>query len=335
MTVHRVGIVGAGAVARQIHLPVLSSMDNVRVAWLGDVNVRRAAAVARAHGVPCLDAPPSADNLPECDVVLLAIPVLQRTRYYEALARREVAVFAEKPLAVSGGEHARVVGLFAPHRLACGYMRRLYAASGLLRRAVHEQWFGPLQRLRIREGARGTRTGVDVSHYDDLGAAGGGVLLTQGCHTLDLVLYVTGASGFHIRSRQLEWDGEIDRRAEAVFVVRDVGGRPNEVCAVEYCVSWLDDQDNCIELGFAAVTLSAELGPGAAVMLQPRPGRSMPPVELRPGNGAATSNQAFFLEWDHFLRGLENDEPSVMAAATAQGTAALLDALYGRGGEAV
>ena len=334
MKTYRIGIVGAGAVARQVHLPVLLNMDNVQIAWVTDVNAERAAGVAQSFRVPSIAAPPSPDDLPECDVVLLAIPVLYRRPYYEALARRGSAVFAEKPLAATAAEHARVVSLFAPHRLACGYMRRLYATSLLLRRAVCHNWFGPLQRLRVTEGARGTRTGVDVSHYDDVGAAGGGVLLTQGCHTLDLALYVTAADGFEVLRRHLEWDGLIDRRAEAALRLSGVGGRPEAACEVEYRVSWLDDQDNAIELEFPAVRLRAGLQPGARVTLVPRAGNWRPAEEFLSANGATTSNQAFFLEWDHFLRGLDEGKPGVMAASTAQGTAALIDALYGRAAEA-
>jgi predicted dehydrogenase len=317
------------------HLPVLLSMDNVQVAWLADINNPSAAALARAFGVPHLTLPASPDDLPDCDVVLLAIPVRHRMPYYEALARRGIAVFAEKPLAVSREEHAQIVSLFAPHRLACGYMRRLYANSRLLRRAVREQWFGPLQRLRIREGTRGTRTGVDATHYDDVRAAGGGVLLSLGCHTIDLVLYLTLADSFQVHNRHIDWDDTLDRRVEAGIHLHGVGGHPEAMCEVEYCVSWLDDQENTIELEFPNVTLSAGLTPDATVTIRPHGPESEPVEEFQPGRGATTTYQAFFLEWDHFLRGVDKGEASLVAASTAQNTAALIDAVYGRGADTV
>lgn len=324
----QVGIVGAGTITRNVHLPVLQNMEKVQVAWVADANENTARSVSRAFRVPHVPLPASPADLPDCDVALLAIPVGFRTSYYEAFARRGFAVFAEKPFSVSLSEHKRILELFPPHRIACGYMRRTFATVLLLHQIVVEKWFGRLQRIRITEGARNTHTGTNVSHYDDWKASGGGVLISLGCHDVDLAFHITGARNFRISSRIFEMDGKIDRKIAASIRLLNINGRDDECCDFDLCVSWLDRQENAIQLFFPEMTVSASIKPESSVILQPKANNNSPGQELLTRIGAKTTNQAFFLEWDLFLRGLEEEKPSVMAASTALPTAALIDALY-------
>jgi predicted dehydrogenase len=210
-------------------------------------------------------------------------------------------------------------------------MRRNYATAQLLKRAVAEAWFGRLERISIREGARSTKSGLDVSHYDDVKASGGGVLIALGCHDLDLAFHITGAGSFRVAQKNLERDGPIDRKVEASIRLLRVRGRSEEECDFDFCISWLDRQDNRIELTFPEVILSTGITPNSPVLLHPRSNVGSRGQEFVLGEGAKTSNQAFFLEWDLFLRGLEEGKPSVMAASTAFLTSALIDSLYERG----
>ncbi len=327
----RVGIVGAGVISRTIHLPVLLSMNNVQIAWITDANENSARSLSRAFRLPQVPLPPSLEDLPDCDVALLAIPVGFRMAYYEAFARRGIAVFAEKPFTVTSKEHQRILALYPPERIGCGYMRRNYATAQLLRRAVAEAWFGRLERIGIREGARSTKSGADVSHYDDVKASGGGVLIALGCHALDQAFHITGAGAFQLNKKNLELDGAIDRKVEASVRLLQVRGKAEEQCDFDFCISWLDRQDNRIELTFPEVILSTGIGPNSPVLLHPRSNGGGRGQEFVLAEGAKTSNQAFFLEWDLFLRGLEEGKPSAMAASTAFLTSALIDTLYERG----
>lgn len=115
----KIGIIGAGNVVTTIHLPVLLALDAVEVSWIADKNAKRAQQVADAHGIPAAGLAQGAESIPEADVVLLAIPYGVRAPYYERLAARSIAVYAEKPFARTAVEHAELCDLFASHRLAC------------------------------------------------------------------------------------------------------------------------------------------------------------------------------------------------------------------------
>src|SRR5215469_16318325 len=148
-----VGIVGAGEVSRQIHLPVLCSMPEVRVAWIHDRDTRRCQALAQAYGIAGTTAD-TPQALPPADVVLLAIPVEARGTYLDAFAAGQTAVLCEKPFATTAASHRGLTERYSPERLGCGYMRRFYDSSQILRDVVARGWFGGLRRLRIAEGNR-------------------------------------------------------------------------------------------------------------------------------------------------------------------------------------
>ena len=319
------GVIGAGAIARMVHLPVLTAMPDVRVAFLADADGARAAALARACGVPHREVNDLGSAVEDCDAVLLAIPVGARTSYLELLSRAGVAALVEKPFARTLDEHRRALDLFPAHALACGFMRRTYASSLLARRILGEGWLGPPRGIRVSEGGRTTKTGVNASHVDQSASAGGGVLLDLGCHALDLVFHLTGAQGHRVLRQEMVRDGKVDRRAEGE-VVLDLGkGAP---LPLHYVFSWLDRQEDVLEIEFATARLRLSARPERPPALLGL-GKDTKEVHLHADDGGATtSNQAFYLEWRWVLDGLRSGTPSPLAAASCLPVTALLEELY-------
>jgi predicted dehydrogenase len=281
-------------------------MPGVHVAWLADASEERARSAAEAFRVPWAALPANPAGLPPCDVVLLAIPLLPRAAYHEALAARGTAVFAEKPFALNANDHLRFMDLFPLERVGCGYMRRKFAGSILLKRAITEEWFGPLRRIRIAEGGRATKTGVDQSFQDLEVAAGGGILINLGCHQLDLAFHVTGATEYEIRSRRVVFDGATDRKAEGTIILKYVRGTSAAMCELEFCCSWLDRQDNRIEVEFEHAALIIPTTVDGAATVRPVGDQRAYATLTTTERGARTINQAFYLEWVDFLEGLEH-----------------------------
>jgi predicted dehydrogenase len=326
-----VGVVGAGDIARKVHLPVLLSMPNVHVQWVYDATLSRAREVARAYGLAAVDLCTPTD-LPPCDVALLAIPVGSRAPYYDAFSNRGTAVFAEKPFAVSTDEHEALVARFEPHRLACGYMRRFYSSTQLLRDLVRSAPFGPLLRMRIAEGNRSTGSRVDQSYIDDSRQSSfGGILSELGCHSLDAALFVTGARGYETQSCEFVFDGPVDRKITAQIKLTDSRYAPTEAVTLDYCVSWLDRQANRIVLEFDKCSVWAQIHPGSEVYMgdpeQPSAGKRLVP----PLRAATTTNQAFYLQWRSFLEGLSNGVESDVSARSALFGTGLIENLYSQG----
>jgi predicted dehydrogenase len=326
-----VGIVGAGDIARKVHLPVLLSMPQVRVSWVYDSRVERARAVSRAYGLDPLGSCPPAE-LPPCDVVLLAIPVGARASYLSAYERGPTAVFAEKPFATSANEHRGLIGAFEPHRLGCAYMRRFYASTLTLRELVRTAPFGALRRIQVSEGNRTAASRVDSSYFDDARQTGhGGILSELGCHSLDVALFVSGAHTFRVAGCDLVMDAATDRKITAQVQLLESSYLPAEGVCLDVCVSWLDRQLNRMTFEFDHATVWIETHPASEVHLA---GTSHPGTEflLRSAlEGARTSNQAFFLQWQSFLDGVRAGQESQVSARSALLSTELIEALYGHG----
>ena len=320
-----VGIVGAGAISRQSHLPVLTTMPQVRVAWITDSDPVRARSLARAYRIPAAKLPSSPSDLFGCEVALLAIPVGMRASYLDAFAQLGIGVLVEKPFARTLQAHREVLAAYPPHLLACGFIRRTYASTCLFRRIVQEEWFGPLMKIRAFEGSRTGATRTDRSYFDQPTATGGGVLAEGGCHALDQALYITGAEGYDILESRMIFDGSVDRKAEGRVQLVD-GSRQ---VPIEYCFSWLDAQPNSLELEFGSVRLATGTSPDSSVVIEGlRKAEVAQVTHLAPSQGAQTSSQAFRLQWEDFLRGIEEGTESKVSAASCLTTTAMVEDLY-------
>jgi len=326
-----VGVVGAGDIAHKVHLPVLLSMPHVHVQWIHDANVARGRSVAAAHGLKAVDAR-SPQDLPACDIALLAIPVGARAAYHQAFAKRGTGVLAEKPFAASVNDHRALTDMYPPHSLGCGYMRRFYSSTQILRQLVRSAPFGPLRRIVISEGNRTTASRVDRSYIDDPRlSSSGGILSELGCHSLDVALYVTGARGYEVRSCALDLDGAIDRKVTAHFRLTDSGHLPEAGIDVDYCVSWLDRQENRIVLEFEHSFVWTEISPNSDVRMGKIAEASTAMTLIPAARGAVTANQAFYLQWQAFIDGFRAKTESEVSAHSALLSTSVVEALYDRG----
>lgn len=323
-----IGVIGAGAISRSVHLPVLTAMPEASVAWVADSSDERANAVAAAFGVAHVPIADLSDVMDQCDAVLLAIPVGARSAYLERLAQRGVAVLVEKPFARTLDEFDRNLALFPSNRIACGFMRRTYSSTQQMRTILNEGWFGRPTKVRIAEGGRTTRTGVDQSYFDDPAASGGGILLELGCHALDQVLHLLAVEDHEIVSQRMLLDGHTDRKAEAEVLLYPRPGRGGSPVALSYVFSWLDEQENCVEFEFPTARVRFGTRPDASVVICGRDTATRGLQLQLAGRGATTTNQAFYMEWQWLLEGLATGVPSLVAAGTCRPVTALVEDLY-------
>jgi predicted dehydrogenase len=321
-----IGIVGAGAITRNSHLPVLINMSGVKIGWVYDQRPEVADALADAYGVKSVHSALGA--LPACDVSLVAIPVEARGEYLRIFAARGTAVLCEKPFAMSAAEHSVLLANFAPCALGAGYMRRMFRSALLMRRIVQDGMFGPLLGIDVSEGNRSKGSGADSSFLDDpLLGSSRGVLADLGSHSVDLALFVSGATAFDVQLCSRIMDGPVDRKVEAKIELSGAAQEPDRRIELDYTVSWLDRQDNMIRLRFPHATVWSGLGPAAEVYVGD-PTRPRDAIRLSSeAQGASTYNQAFFLEWQNFLGGFRGNYESLVSARSALLTTSLVESL--------
>jgi predicted dehydrogenase len=242
----RAGVLGAGNVVESLHLPVLRSLDGVKIAWVCDKDAARGRALASAYDIP--HAFGSLDDCFDVDVVLVAIPVGARRVALEKILARGWHAFCEKPFAPTLQDHEWIVAEARRRkvRLGIGLVRRHYTSVKMARELLGSGVLGPLKMILGGEGARVRQTGRGGDWYQASGqASGGGVLFETGSHLVDQVFTICQVQDFEIdHCSQKVLNGiEFETSAGGTLIVG--GGRP---VPFQIVVSHLNDVYNGIVL---------------------------------------------------------------------------------------
>ncbi|MDH7569994.1 MAG: Gfo/Idh/MocA family oxidoreductase, partial [Armatimonadota bacterium] len=95
----KVGVIGAGAAARLVHLPALDRVPEAEVLVIADTHLERAEALARRHGIPIVT--PDLHALlrrEEVDAVCLCTPPACHAEQIAAAIEAGKHVLCEMPL---------------------------------------------------------------------------------------------------------------------------------------------------------------------------------------------------------------------------------------------
>jgi predicted dehydrogenase len=185
----RVGLVGAGAIGRA-HAEAVAGLDGARLVAVADVDSAAARGVAEAHGGAVVDVAELAEP-GRCDLVVVASPPSTHPEVVEPLLRANVPVLCEKPIATSLGAAQRLA--------ACADATRTMLTMATKFRFVEEV---QATRALVLDGSLGEvlRVEVDFAGRVDMTRrwnaqreiAGGGVLIDNATHAVDLVRYLVG-----------------------------------------------------------------------------------------------------------------------------------------------
>lgn len=189
----RIGLVGLGMALRP-HLQSLRDLgDRVEIAAAWTPSPRRREA-AREAGLPVVETLEALLSDPELESVLLLTPPLTHLELIARCAAAGKHVLVEKPLDVSTARAVQAVRLMeeAGLRLGVVLQHRFRPAAIALRQLMRAGALG-----RLVSGSASIRWWRTPAYYAEPGRGmmardGGGVLLTQAIHTLDLLLDLAG-----------------------------------------------------------------------------------------------------------------------------------------------
>jgi predicted dehydrogenase len=194
-------------------------MSGLRVAVVGCglIGAKRAAALAQDDQlIACYDVAPQAsadlaarhgcrayatlEELLDCgpDVVVVAIVHDQLTALAEQAMQAGAHVLVEKPAGISTAQIDRLIECQrASARLVkVGFNHRFHPGIARAAEEVHSGRHGPLLHLRARYG-HGGRPGYEHEWRADPRRSGGGELVDQGMHLLDLAHWFAGPLPLH------------------------------------------------------------------------------------------------------------------------------------------
>ncbi|MEU7581071.1 Gfo/Idh/MocA family oxidoreductase [Streptomyces sp. NPDC041068] len=125
-----VAVVGAGVISAE-YLRTLSGFPDIRVVAVADLDVTRAAAVARTHGIPVSGDPAVVLALPEVELVVnLTVPAAH-AQVATAALRAGKHVYGEKPIALAPAEAEKLLAEASERGLLVGNAPDTFLGAGL------------------------------------------------------------------------------------------------------------------------------------------------------------------------------------------------------------
>jgi predicted dehydrogenase len=187
-----VALVGSGRMGR-VRAEVLAQSAEARLAAVADPDLARAREIAGTRGALAFSDWREAIARPEIDVVILATPTKFHAEIAIAALEAGKHVLCEKPLARNVEEAARMLATAqrAQKLLKTGFNYRYMPHVRKAKELIDAGDLGSLYLVRSRFG-HGGRPGYEKEWHTNRELSGGGVLLEQGIHLLDLVRYLLG-----------------------------------------------------------------------------------------------------------------------------------------------
>jgi predicted dehydrogenase len=189
----RIGIIGCGKIARN-HVSALRGIAGVEVTAVADVDGGRARAFAVEHGVRHAFGEVGEMLAGGLDAVTVCTPHGAHEAGVLAAARHGVHVLCEKPVALSVVQAGRMVAATeaAGVRFGVLFQRRFWPAAARIRAALDDGRLG-----RLVSGGIVARLNRDAEYYAEpwrgsQATEGGGVLITQVIHHIDLLQWFMG-----------------------------------------------------------------------------------------------------------------------------------------------
>lgn len=187
----RTALIGCGGISK-VHLDALSHMDNVELVSVADVKEDRAKARAEQYGCAYTTDWTEYVSRDDIDVVHICTPHYLHAPMAIALLDSGKRVLTEKPMASEVADAEEMIR-HSDGRLAVVFQNRYNEASQFIRQSIADGRYGKL--LSMRAAVNWHRT---PEYYTESGwrgfykTEGGGVLINQAIHTLDLMLYFAG-----------------------------------------------------------------------------------------------------------------------------------------------
>jgi polar amino acid transport system substrate-binding protein len=216
-----VALLGAGSFAQSMLLPHLARQPGVRLRVVATRSGLTARSVAERAGFEtCTANMQAALADPAAGLVVIASRHDSHAALAAAALRAGKAVFVEKPLALSAAELAEVeaahAAAIAPF-LMVGFNRRFAPLLGELRQHLNAGGEPLALHYRVNAGY------IPLEHWTQDPAIGGGRILGEVCHFVDLLAHVAGGPVVSVHAYTTP-DGGRYRRDNLAAVLRFAGG---------------------------------------------------------------------------------------------------------------
>ena len=186
----RLGIVGAGGIA-QAYAQALKGVDCARLVAVADVRVDAARAMAEGLGGKSFESHAAMLQGVELDAAVVCTPPSSHPDVCHDLVNRGVSVLCEKPLAVDSATGRKMLDAAEAAGVKLMMASKFRYAEDVIR-AKSIVTSGILGEITLFENAFTSRVDMSSRWNSDPRISGGGVLIDNGTHSVDLMRYFLG-----------------------------------------------------------------------------------------------------------------------------------------------
>lgn len=228
-----VGILGAGMVARYHQQAVVACADQgARLVAVGHPDPQRSARIAQEFGAPRLD-PQALYEHPEIALICVCTPSGQHAAQAIAALRAGKHVLVEKPMALSLADADAMIAAAAEsgRHLGVALQRRADPALQRLHAAVAAGELGQLTLGLVSIPYLRAQSYYDQAAWRGTWAEdGGGVLMNQGIHLIDLLVWLMG-DPLEVQARAATLQRAVEVEDTLAATLRFAGGALATVAA--------------------------------------------------------------------------------------------------------
>jgi len=188
----RIGLIGAGNIAQNAHIPAYLKQKDVELVGICDLNGTRAKEVADKYGFKY--AVTDFNDLLACD----DIDAVSVCTWNNAHAAASVAaakagkhILCEKPMAMNPGEGEAMLKAARENKVTfmMGFVNRFRADSKVIKTIAQS---GRLGEIYYAKAGWLRRRGTPLGWFTDVSKSGGGPVIDIGVHVIDLTWYFMG-----------------------------------------------------------------------------------------------------------------------------------------------
>ena len=326
----RIGIVGAGIVSENYHVPVLNEIEQVEIIWVCDVDIVKAKKLAREYKLPKYN--DDINKLDEADIVLLAIPVGSRSYYYDYFSDKKTSLFIEKPLCQNIMEYKKILDFSKNNNnhVGVGLMRRSYHSTHEISKLFESMLYGPVKKITASEGGNLRGLNFDSNFYQNkTELSGGGALIETGSHLIDQIFTIFKINNFNIIGTKISSNSGIDIDTKINSII--FSDLQSEEIELNLRISKIQDLPNNILIEFNELKTSIGLMPDSPIYILDKNYNEIAKLKMENNfQFAKEIYQAFYIEWNNFIEQVINNKTGSFCISTKSSflTVKLIEQVY-------
>lgn len=210
----RVGIVGSGLMGHR-RAEAIKAVGGSRLVAVTDTDKKRAEELAKKHGAAVEKNWKTLIRREDIDVVIISIP----NKFLAPIAIEAIRygkhILCEKPFGRNVAESKKIISASKKYSrlVKVGFNHRFHAAVSKAKEIFEKGEIGKIMFIRGRYG-QGGRKGMEKEWRFNKNISGGGELLDQGVHLIDLCRYFSGEFyGVYGRAEKKFWKSNVEDNA--------------------------------------------------------------------------------------------------------------------------